>query len=158
MSRSTTFHSKDYQALTMETESETAVEVGGLINVTITPNVTLDQLYTADSNKIADQVQHEFAVNVEAEYVFIDGDLAKEWLGGSGSSQTSWEDTSDPQKFNLDYEGLSRDGSNQMDCTVDGIAIPELELVNWDDGDYMQRSFSGTGEDISNYDIAAPSA
>lgn len=157
MSRSETFHAKDYSTLTVENEAGDEVAVAGLQGVTITPNCTVDQLYTADSNKIADQVQYEFAVNVEIEFIFFDGDIAKEWLGGNGSSDSSWADDSNPELFQIaDFTGESRDGSNELTCTVDNVTFEEMPLAEWSDGEYYSWNLSGTGEDISDFDVTAP--
>lgn len=157
MSRSNVFHGKDFDALTINDEAGTEVPVAGVHNVTVTPAAEDDQFYTADSNKIVDQIHYNHAVNVEVEYAFWDGEFAKEWLGGSGNSQSTWADTTQPELFQLaSIDFGSRDESNEISITVDNIQFPEIELIAMDEEDYMSRSLSGTGEDISNYDISAP--
>ena len=157
LDRSTTFHSQDYQVLTLETESATETVVAGLEGLTITPTTTTDQHYTADSVKINDQVSYEHAVNVEIETAYWDGDFAKEWLGGSGASSTSWADTSDPELFQIaTYTHDARDGSNELTAEVENITFEEIPLVEWSQGEYLSWNLSGTGEDIPNFDVTTP--
>ena len=72
-------------------------------------------------------------------------------------SAGSWEDDSDPEKFDLSsFEGDSRDGSNRLTCDVEGITFEEMPITDFTDGDYYEWNLSGTGEDITNFDVAAP--
>ena len=157
LSKSELFHSQDYQTLTVENEAGTETVVAGLEGLTITPTTTTDQHYTADSAKINDQVSYEHAVNVEIDTAYWDGDFAKEWLGGSGASATSWADTSDPELFQIaTYTHDSRDGSMQLTAEVENITFEEIPLVEWSQGEYLSWNLSGTGEDIPNFDVDAP--
>jgi hypothetical protein len=129
------FHGQDYDVLTVENEAGTETPIAGVKGVTVTPGVSDDQFYTADSVKIADQVHYEHAVTVEIEYAFWDGTFAKEWLGGSGSSGSTWTDTTDPELFQLaSYDHPSRDDSNVLSVAVDNITFPEIPLVEMSEG------------------------
>jgi hypothetical protein len=157
LSKSELFHSQDYKTLTVENEAATETVVAGLEGLTITPTTTTDQKYTADSSKIEDQISYEHAVNVEIETAYWDGDFAQEWLGGSGSSSSSWTDGSDPELFQIStYTHDSRDDSIEITAEVDNITFEEIPLVEWSQGEYLSWNLSGTGEDIPNYTVEAP--
>lgn len=146
----------DYTTLDLNTSGGTTVGVAGVQEVTVVANVSMEQLYTADSIKIADQLQHEAAIEVEIGYSYWDGDVAAQWLGGDGSTATSLTDTTSPQKYELSGTFQSRDGSNQIDATVTGITFEEMPLMDASRGEYVQWDLSGTGEDVTNYDITTP--
>lgn len=157
MSRSDLFHANDYGTLTMNNEAGSETVVAGIKGVTVTPAAEDSQFYTADSNKIVDQIHYEHSVNVEIEFAFWDGDFAAEWLGGSGSTATSWTDTTDPELFQLaTYTHPSRDDSNEITLTVSNITFPEIPLIDMSEGEYVTWSLSGTGEDVTNYDVTTP--
>jgi hypothetical protein len=134
---------------------ETTTPVAGIQGVTITPNVSIEQLYTGDSIKIEEQQQHEFAVDTSIEYAkwAEDASVVKQWLGGDGSSGTSMTDTNDPQKFQIDATWDSVGGDRTLDATVTGITMEELPIIDGSNGEYLSRELSGTGEDITNFEI-----
>lgn len=157
MSRGETYRLQDYSTLDLtEEDSSTATAVAGVQNVSIEPNVSIEHLYTADSLKVADRLQHEFQVNVEIGYAFFDGDVVSYWLDGSGgSTATSMTDTSDPQTYQLAGNFVSADGNNQIDVTVTGITFESMPMLDAANGEFAQWDLEGTGEDISNFDVTA---
>jgi hypothetical protein len=136
-----------------ETDSDTSLPVAGITGVTIIPNVSMEQLYTGDSAKIEAQQQHEYAVDVGIEYAKWDQDasVVQQWLaGGGGSTATSWTDTNDPQKFEINAVWDSVGGDRTLDTTVTGITFPEMPVVDSSMGEYLSRDLSGTGEDLTD--------
>lgn len=146
----------DYGTLTVATDDDTDVPIGGVTDVSAVASHSIERLHTADSNKIADQLQHEFSVDVEIGFMYWDGSFAEQWLGGSGSTGTSYTDTTSPQKFTLDGTFDSRDDSNQIDMTIEGITFEEMPLIEASNGEYVSWELSGTGEDVTTYDVSAP--
>lgn len=157
MTKDDLYHANDYATLTVNNEAGTETVVAGLKGVSIIPSHEMGRFYTADSNKIVDQIQYEDEVAVEIEFAFWDGDFAAEWLGGSGSTGTSWTDTTDPELFQIaSYNHPSRNDANQIDITVDNVTFGEIPLIEWEEGEYVTWDLSGIGEDVSNYDVTAP--
>jgi hypothetical protein len=157
MSESEIFTLQDFSTLDLSTDAgSTETPVAGIQDVTIIPNVSIETLYTADSIKVADKMQHEAAVNVEIGYAFFDGAVVEQWLGGSGSTGTSLTDTSDPQEYSITGTFDSRDDSMQINVTVEGITFEEMPIFDASRGEYAQWDLSGTGTDITNFDVSAP--
>lgn len=146
----------DYATLTVETSGATETAVGGITDFTVTTSVEIERLETADSIKVVDQLQHGHRVEVEIEFMFWDGDFAAQWLGGDGSTGTSMADTTSPQEYTLNATLPSRDGSNEISMTVEGITFEEIPLVEASDGEYVSWNLSGTGTDVTTYEVAAP--
>lgn len=157
MSASEIFSLQDFSTLDLVTDpGDTATAVAGIQDVTIVPNVSMETLYTADSTKVADKMQHEYAVQVDVGFAYFDGDVVSEWLGGSGSTGSSWTDTSDPQEYEITGTFDSRDGSMQLNVTVEGITFEEMPIFDASRGEYAQWDLSGEGTDITNFDVSAP--
>jgi len=155
--RDSIYNLQDYATLDLtEEDADEPTPVAGIQDVTIVPQFEINQFYTADSTHIADQFQHEGSVNVEIGYSFFDGEVVKEWLGGSGAADGDMADTSDPQKYELTGEFLSRDGSQQISCTVEGITFPEMPIIAASRGENIQWDLSGTGEIVTGFDVDAP--
>lgn len=156
----------DYVTLDLvEEDSSTATPVAGLQDLTINPGVSVERLYTADSIKIEEQMQHEFEVPVDIGYSLWDVDVVKQWLGGQGgTAQSTMADTSDPQKFQIDFTldsvrgertlggDVNGDGSNQP-VRVTGITFESMPIVDASRGEFEQWDLSGTGEDIAQVDV-----
>lgn len=159
MSKDQLFSLQDYATLDLVEESaDGATPVAGIQDVSIIPSESIETFYTADSTKVADKMSHEKVVQVDIGYSFFDGEVVKEWLGGSGTSATSWEDTSDPQRYEITGTFMSRDGSQQIDATVTGITFEEMPIFDASRGEYAQWDLSGEGEDITNFDVDEPPA
>jgi len=148
------YHLQDVQTLELEADTET-IEVAGVRGVTITGSWEIDELFTADSGKVEALKQREFTVDVEIENALFDGEVVKEWLGGDGSSSTSVADNSDPATFTLTGEVDSTNAADTMEITVEQIVFPDLDLWDMDSEDFMERGLSGTGYDISNFDVVS---
>lgn len=148
----------DDASLTFETDESTptSIAVAGLQDVEIIPSVSIEQLYTGDSIKIEEQVQHEFSVDVNIGFSKWDPAFAEQWLGGSGgTTANSMTDTSDPQKFQVNtFDPVSVGGGTTINIQVDGITFEEMPLFSGSRGEYVQWDVSGTGEDISDYSTA----
>lgn len=143
----------DYTTLSLETDTGTTDYVAGIQGVTVTPSVSIEQLYTADSIKISEQKQHEFSCDVEINYSLWDPEFVKEWLGGDGSSASSLTDTSDPQKFTFNGSFDSVSGDTSVSMTVEGITFEEPPAFDASRGEFMETGLSGTGEDITDFTI-----
>lgn len=158
MSRDSIYQLNDYNTLDLDEEDgSTDTPVAGIQDVVITPNVSLESLYTGDSGKRADTYQHEFSVNVEIGYAFFDGAVVDEWLDTSGAGAgTNWNDTSDQTSFKLTGDFRSRDGSTAIDVTVTGINFPEMPIADLSRGEYAQWDLSGEGDDITNFTVGVP--
>ena len=144
----------DFTTLDLQTEdqTQTVTPVAGIQGVTIIPAVSIERLYTADSIKISEQKQFEALVNVEIEYSLWDQDasVVQQWLGGAGSSATSWTDTTDPQKFQIVGTFDSVNGDRTLDTTIEGITFEEMPVIDGERGEFLSRNLSGTGEDITD--------
>ena len=136
----------------------TTTPVAGIQGVTLVPNVSIEQLYTGDSIKIEEQQQHEAAVDVGIEYALWDAEasVVQQWLGGEGSTATSWTDTNDPQKFQISATWGSVGGDRTLDMTVTGITFEEMPVIDTEMGEYVSRDLSGTGEGIENVATSVP--
>jgi len=147
----------DAALTTFETDegTPTQIPIAGLQGVTITPSVSIEQLYTGDSIKIQEQKQHEFSVDVNIVYSKWDESFAKQWLGGEGSTAMSMTDTSDPQRFAINtFDPVSVGGGTTINSQVDGITFEEMPLFDGSRGEYVEWDLSGTGEDIVDYSTA----
>lgn len=159
MSRDTIWQLNDFATLdVVEEDTEESTPVAGLQDVSIVPQEQIEILYTADSTKIADRFSHEKQVAVDIGFSFWDGEIAEEWLGGAGQSAGTWEDTSDPQLFELTGDFRSRDGSQAMTFTIPGITFEEMPLLDASRGEYAQWDLTGIGEDVEEFDVDTPPA
>lgn len=134
----------------------TAVALAGLTEVTIVPSVSIEQLYTGDTIKIEEQMQHGFEVGVDLTVRKWDEDMAQEWLGGEGASATSMADTSQPQKFTITGTLWNIGGTKQLTVEVTGVTFEEFPLADLQMGEFQEISLSGTGEDISQFADTTP--
>lgn len=157
MSRGETFRLLDKTTLDLtETDSDTSLAIAAITEVSITPSVSIEHLYTADSIKAVDRMQHSFQGDITIGHARFDGDIAKQWLAGSGgSTATSITDTSDPQTFEVAGTFESADGANQIDVTVTDITFESMPVFDGSMDDWYTRNLEGTFEDITNYDVAA---
>jgi hypothetical protein len=158
MSRDKIYTLQNFETLDLtEADGDTATPVAGIQEVTLVTEMSMEQLYTADSIKIADQMQHEAAINVEIGFSFWDGEVAAQWLDGSGgNTATSLTDTSKPQKYEISGTFQSRDTSQEISATVTGITFESMPLFEASRGEFVQWDLSGTGEDVTTYEVAAP--
>jgi len=139
------YHLQDYTTLTLETDdTTTTTPVAGIRGVTITPSVEIDELFTADSTEVDTLKQRELTVDVEIEYAKFDPAIAQEWMGGAGTSATSWGDSSDPQEFALTLV-IDSDGTDELTIEVGRIVFPDLALSDLSDDDFQELGLSGTG-------------
>jgi len=148
----------DFTTLDLKTTGDTTVGVAGIQDVTMTPSVSIEQLYSGDSTTIEEQFQHEFSVNVEIGFSLWDPVLSRQWLGGSGGTESgSYTDTTQPQKFKIegtfDSVGGDRTLGDTDPVTVEGITFEEMPIVDASRGEYIQWDLSGTGENIKNVDV-----
>jgi hypothetical protein len=143
----------DYTTLELATDGGvTTTPIAGIMGVTIIPSVSIDRLYTADSGKIEEQSQYEYAVDVGIEYALWDAEasVVQQWLGGDGASSSSWSDESQPQKFQISGTFDSVGGDRTLDTTVTGITFEEMPIIDGEMNEYLSRDLSGTGEDITD--------
>lgn len=127
--------------------------IAGLRGVTINPSWEITELYTADSTLRDTVKQYEHAVAVEIDYVFFDIAVAKQWLGGQGTtSSTTTTDTSDPMLFNVERVDTSADGSLEKTTEAQNVVFPEFPLVDGSQDEFEEYGLSGAGEQIANHD------
>ena len=131
------------------------IPIAGLQEIDITAGVDIVTLFTANSVKPEAKKQQEFEPTVEIGFSKFDPDLVKEWLGGDGASATAMEDTSDPAMFTINAEFVSTGGDETFEATVTGITFDEMPLVSASRGEFIQWDLSGTGMDITNFDVVA---
>jgi hypothetical protein len=105
MTQDTIYSLQDYTngngALTLETDEATpqSTPVALVQDVEITYTSSHENLFTADSKKREDTLEHSAMVEVSIGFVGWDGEFAKQVLGGSGgTSGTSLADDSNPQR------------------------------------------------------------
>lgn len=157
MSRGETFRLLDYSTLDLtETDGSTSLAIAAITEVSITPSVSIEHLFTADSIKAVDRMQHSFQGDITIGHARFDGDIAKQWLDGSGgNTATSLTDTSDPQTFEVQGTFVSADGANQIDATATDITFESMPLFDGSMDGWYQRNLEGTFEDLTNFDVTA---
>lgn len=138
-------------SLDVTRDDGTDVSIAGITEVTITPSVSIEQLYTGDSIKIEEQMQHSFEVGVDITVRTWDEAMAQEWLGGDGASATSMADTSKPQKFTVTGVLNNIGGTKELTVEVTGVTFEEFPLADLQMGEFQEISLSGTGEDIPQF-------
>lgn len=145
----------DFSTLDLQTEdqSQSDTPVAGIQNVELVPNVSIEQLYTADSIKIESQKQHEAAVDVNIGWSKWDSEVVEQWLGGAGSSANSLTNTGDPQKYQIVGTFESVSGDRTLDVTVEGITFEEMPIIAASRGEFVQWDLDGTGEDVTDLTI-----
>jgi len=119
--------------------------------VTITPNVSLDELFTADSTEVDSLKQREFKADVEIEYAKFDPTIVKEWLGGEGASATQWSDNSDPQEFAFEFV-IPSEGTDELTVEAGRLVFEEMPIFDGSNDDFAEWGLSGTAYEIRNVD------
>jgi len=150
---------QDFTTLDLETDEMTpqTTPVAGIQNVEIMLSFSHEDLFTADTIKREDVLQHSATVPVDIGFTFWDGEFAKQVLGGSGgTSGTSLADDSSPQRFQISGTFASRNAANEVDLTVEGITFEEIPLFMGEQGGFTSWDISGVGDDVTTYDVAAP--
>lgn len=134
-------------------EDDSELAVAGIRGVTITPAYETTELYTADSTFRETVKQYEHNVNVEIDYVFMDLETSKQWLGGEGTTTaTSSTDTSDPMLFTVERVDPAGDGSVERTTEVENVVFPEFPLVDGSQDEFEEYGLSGSGRSITNFD------
>jgi hypothetical protein len=145
----------DDATLTLKTSGGTDIPIAGIQDIEVVPSVSIERLYTGDSIKIDSQQQHEFEVAVDIGFSKWDLDLAKEWLGGDGTSATTLTDTTDPQKYKITSEFTEVNDGSTYKLEVTGITFEEMPIIAVSRGEFIQWDLSGTGEDVNTLDDTA---
>mgnify|MGYP006441832107 CR=1 FL=1 len=146
------YHLQDWQTLTLDTDdTATAAPLAGIRGVTIVPNVSLDELFTADSTTVDSLKQREFKADVEIEYAKFDPTIVKEWLGGAGASATSWADNSDPQEFAFNFV-IPSEGTDELTVEAGRLVFEEMPIFDGSNDDFAEWGLSGTAYEIRNVD------
>jgi len=147
------YHLRDWQTLTLSGSEE--VTVAAVRGVTITPSVEIDELWSADQGTVEELKQREFTCDVEIEYARFDSDLAEEWMGGDGTTSTSFADNSDPQEFELTFEVDATDAADVLEITVSRIVFEEMPLFDGSHDDWTTWDLSGTGYELDNVETVS---
>jgi len=146
------YHLQDFTSLTLDTDdTDAATNVAGIRGVTVTFNVSIDELFTADSTTVEELKQRELKADVEIEYAKFDPVIVKEWLGGAGTSATAWGDNSDPQEFAFELV-IESEGTDQLTIEVGQLVFEEMPVFDGSNDDYAEWGLSGTAYDIRNVD------
>lgn len=135
--------------LAIETGAGTSLPVGALKNVEITPGFEQDDLYGAESTKRQATKQREFSVSVSVGVAKYDVAMIQEWMGGSGSSSTGVEDTSDPALFQITGSVTPVGGGNDLEGVVDEVRFPEMPIFSASEGEFVTEELEGTGKDLT---------
>jgi hypothetical protein len=135
--------------LSIQTEGGTSIPVGVLKDVEVIAATEHDELYGADSTKRQTVKQREFGVDWSAGFASMDMALIQEWLGGSGSSSTSFVDTSDPQLFKIIGEVTPDGGSTNKKAVVDNANIPDMPVISVTEGEFETTELEGRASDIT---------
>lgn len=146
----------DYTTLELAVDGGSpTTPVAGISGVTVVPSVSIDRLKTADSGKTEAKHQYDYNVDVGIEYALWDreGSVVEQWLGGAGSSSTSWTDTGQPAEFQLNGSFDSVEGDATMDFTVEGITFEEMPIIDGEQNEFLTRDLSGTGDNIPEFDV-----
>ena len=147
------YHLRDWQELQLSGTDD--VTVAAVRNVTITANVEIDELWSADKGTVEELKQREFTCDVEIEYARFDSDVVEEWMGGDGTTSTSWADNSDPQEFELTFEVDATDAGETLEVTVDRIVFDELPIFDGSHDDWATWDLSGTGYELDNVETVS---
>jgi len=132
-------------------EDDTELALAGLKGVTITPSFEMTQYYTADSTLWHVAKQYEHSVAVEIDYAFFNLEVAKQWLGGEGTTAaTATTDTSDPMKYDVEVITQSSKGAWERTVAVDNVVFPEMPAVDGSQDEMEEYGLSGTGREVSN--------
>jgi len=139
-------------ALTVETDSGTAIAIAGVTDITIVPAYEIEELYTADSTLREYAKQYEHNVSVELTVQKWDVTAAQEWLGGEGASATASQDTADPEKFTVEVVTPSADGGTTFERTaaVGEVVFSDWPMVDGSYGEYESYDLSGSGKELTN--------
>jgi hypothetical protein len=146
------YHLHDFQTLTLDTDdTDTATPVAGIRGVTVTPNISLDELYTADDTEVEELKQREFKADVEIEYAKFSPEIVKEWLGGAGASATQWGNNSDPQEFSFEFV-IDSEGTDQLTVELGRLVFEEMPIFDGSNDDFAEWGLSGTAYALRNLD------
>jgi len=139
-------------AITVENaEDNTDLALAGLKGVTITPGFEMTQYYTADSTLWHVAKQYEHSVAVEIDYAFFNLDVAKQWLGGEGTTAaTATTDTSDPMKYKVEVVTPSSKDAWERTVAADTVVFPEMPVVDGSQDEMEEYGLSGTGKEVTN--------
>jgi len=143
-----TYHGDD-MTITLKTEDGTDVNVGEAKGVTVTPTAEHNELYSADSIKRSAVKRREAKVNVEIEVAAWDVEMIKQWLGGDGTSSSTFEDSTDPQLFNLVGTVTPSDSGTDLEADVTGVYFEEMPVFDASEEEWVTESLSGTGADVT---------
>lgn len=143
----------DYEMLELTTVDGNDDVVAGIQEVAIEAEYqTIEELYTADSTERVAVKQAQKTVPISIGYSFFDGDFVEEWLGGDGAKSTEWEDTSDPQLFELEGDFRSKDGDRQIEVTVTDIYFESIPIFEGSMDEYVEWGLDGQGANITNFE------
>ena len=144
----------DYTTLELATAGGGSTDyVAGIQGITVTPNVSMEHLYTADSIKKETSKQQEFMADVEINFSIWDPEFVREWLGGDGSAASSMTDTSDPQEFEFTASLDSVSGDETVDMTVTQITFESIPVFDADRGEFAEWGLTGEAGDITDFTI-----
>ena len=149
------YHLQDFTTLSLDTDdTATAVPVAGIRGVTVTFNVSIDELFTADSTTVDSLKQRELKADVEIEYAKFDPVLVKEWLGGAGTSASAWGDNSDPQEFKFKLV-IPSEGTDELTLEVSRLVFEEMPAFDASNDDFAEWGLSGTAYAIDNVAVTS---
>jgi len=138
----------DTMTVSAALEGGTSIPVGKTQSLEMRLEAEENEYFSADST-LRDAVKHTERVPVVTFSVGAwDVELAKQWLGGSGTSSTGIVDTSDPQKFDISGSINSVGGTSSWDVDILGVTIPTLPMFTMSRDEFLNEEFQGRGDDI----------
>jgi hypothetical protein len=132
----------------------TELTAGKVRNVSIMGEASHNELFTTDQVTREDVKRREVAVTVEMTIVEFNEDLAKYWLDGSGSAQsTTVVDDSNVAEYTITLEQNMTDhtdssGDESLKAVVDNVHFEEMPLIDLAEGEYNEHDLSGRGDGV----------
>jgi hypothetical protein len=140
----------DSMTVTIDTEdtSPVSVPVGSLQQVQIIANAEHVELTSADTTKRDDVAKRNFGVDVTVGVAAFDMTIVEEWLGGDGSSSSSYTDDNSVALFTVAGSVTGSDGTTHT-ATVDGVYFPQMPIIDAQEGQWVRHNVQGDGADVT---------
>lgn len=143
----------DEGTLTLEIDS-TELVAAEARNITIEAEAEHVRFFGPDSILQQDVKRREAGVPVDIEIAEFDEQIAQYWLGGDGTTSSSFNDSSHVAQFDLTVEQNMTDhtgetGDESLKAVVTDVDFPSIPLVDGTEGEYLAHNFSGQGVDVT---------
>jgi hypothetical protein len=128
--------------------SPVTVPVGSAKQVQVILQADHIELGSADTILREAVAKRNFRVPVTITIAAFDDTWAQEWLGGDGSAATSVTDDHTVAQFDITGTITSEDGTTE-NVTVEDVYVPQLPVMDANEGQWIAHQISGTGKSIS---------